>query len=62
HVASGRHVEALHLTDLVLAAEPVNAAARRAAADAHEALLADTDNFWKKAWLTKQINELRTHE
>ena len=62
HVASGRPVEALHLTDLVLAAEPAHAAARAAAADAHEALLADTDNFWKRAWLTKQINELRTTE
>jgi hypothetical protein len=32
------------------------------AADAHEALLADTDNFWEKAWLTKSIEELRTTE
>ena len=62
HVASGRPVEALHLTDLVLTAEAAHPAARAAAADAHEALLADTDNFWKRAWLTKQINELRTTE
>ncbi|HEY0228546.1 MAG TPA: MBL fold metallo-hydrolase, partial [Mycobacterium sp.] len=41
---------------------PQHAAARAEAADAHEALLACTDNFWKKAWLTKSINELRTHE
>ena len=60
-LASGRPVQALHLTDLVLAAEPAHAAARAAAADAHEALLADTENFWKRAWLTKHINELRTH-
>jgi alkyl sulfatase BDS1-like metallo-beta-lactamase superfamily hydrolase len=57
---SGQPVEALHLTDLVLAAEPDHPAGRAAAADAHEALLAETDNFWKRAWLTKQINELRT--
>jgi alkyl sulfatase BDS1-like metallo-beta-lactamase superfamily hydrolase len=55
-------VKALHLTDLVLAAEPGHRQARAAAADAHEALLAKTDNFWKKAWLTKNINELRTTE
>jgi alkyl sulfatase BDS1-like metallo-beta-lactamase superfamily hydrolase len=59
---SGQPVEALHLTDLVLAAEPDHPAARAAAADAHEALLAETDNFWKKAWLTKSIAELRTRE
>jgi hypothetical protein len=59
HLAAGRPVQALHLTDLVLAAQPMHAAARAAAADVHEALLADTDNFWKRAWLTKSINELR---
>ena len=62
HVTAGRPVQALHLTDLVLAAEPVHQAARAVAADAHEALLADTENFWEKAWLTKSINELRTPE
>jgi alkyl sulfatase BDS1-like metallo-beta-lactamase superfamily hydrolase len=62
HVAAGRPVHALHLTDLVLAAEPSHTAGRAVAADAHEALLAGTDNFWEKAWLTKSINELRTIE
>jgi alkyl sulfatase BDS1-like metallo-beta-lactamase superfamily hydrolase len=60
HLASGRPVEGLHLTDLVLTAEPGHPAARAAAADAHEALLAGTENFWEKAWLAKSINELRT--
>jgi alkyl sulfatase BDS1-like metallo-beta-lactamase superfamily hydrolase len=59
HVAGGRAVEAIHLTDLVLTAEPAHAAARAVAADAHEALLAGTDNFWERAWLTKSVNELR---
>jgi alkyl sulfatase BDS1-like metallo-beta-lactamase superfamily hydrolase len=59
---NGQPVEALHLTDLILTAEPDHPAARAAAADAHEALLAGTDNFWKRAWLTKSINELRAHE
>ncbi|OBJ24351.1 alkyl sulfatase dimerization domain-containing protein [Mycobacterium sp. 1245801.1] len=62
HLTAGRPVQAIHLTDLILAAQPLHAGARAAAADAHEALLAGTDNFWEKAWLTKSINELRTTE
>ena len=62
HVEGGRPVRALHLTDLVLASEPAHPAARAVAADAHEALLAGTDNFWEKAWLIKSIDELRTTE
>lgn len=62
HLTAGRPVQAIHLTDLILAAQPLHAGARAAAAAAHEALLADTDNFWEKAWLTKSINELRTTE
>lgn len=62
HVAAGRPVQAIHLTDLILAAQPLHAQARVVAADAHEALLADTENFWEKAWLTKSITELRTSE
>jgi alkyl sulfatase BDS1-like metallo-beta-lactamase superfamily hydrolase len=62
HTAAGRPVQALHLTDLVLAADPSHTGARVAAIEAHEALLAKTENFWEKAWLTKSINELRTAE
>lgn len=62
HVEAGRPVQALHLTDLVLAAEPGHLRARAVAADAHEALLAGAENFWEKAWLTKSIDELRTAE
>lgn len=62
HLTAGRPVQAIHLTDLILAAQPLHAGARAAAAEAHEALLADSDNFWEKAWLTKSINELRTTE
>ncbi|MGA7051256.1 MAG: alkyl sulfatase dimerization domain-containing protein, partial [Mycobacterium sp.] len=60
HVDEGRPVQALHLTDLVLTAEPTNGPARAVARDAHEALRAGTDNFWEKAWLTKSIEELTT--
>ncbi len=62
HIAAGRPVQALHLTDLVLAAEPGQSQARAVAVDAHEALLANAENFWEKAWLTKSINDLRTPE
>jgi alkyl sulfatase BDS1-like metallo-beta-lactamase superfamily hydrolase len=62
HTAAGRPVQALHLTDLILAADPGHADARAVAVDAHESLLAATENFWKKAWLTKSIKELRTAE
>jgi alkyl sulfatase BDS1-like metallo-beta-lactamase superfamily hydrolase len=60
HLAGGRPVEALHVTDLVLTAEPAHAGARATAADAHEALLAGTENFWVKAWLRKSIDELKS--
>ena len=60
HTNAGRPVQALHLTDLVLAADPSHTAARAAAVEAHDALLADADNFWERAWLTKEITELRT--
>ncbi|MDH6195477.1 alkyl sulfatase BDS1-like metallo-beta-lactamase superfamily hydrolase [Mycobacterium frederiksbergense] len=60
HVEAGRAVEALHLTDLVLVTAPDHGPARAVAADAHQALLADTENFWEKAWLTNSITNLRT--
>jgi alkyl sulfatase BDS1-like metallo-beta-lactamase superfamily hydrolase len=62
HTAAGRPVQALHLTDLVLAADPSHTGARVAAVEAHEALLAGTENFWERAWLIKSISELRTTE
>ncbi|MGA8328090.1 MAG: alkyl sulfatase dimerization domain-containing protein [Mycobacterium sp.] len=62
HTAAGRPVQALHLTDLVLTADPDHSGAREVAAEAHQALLAGSENFWEKAWLTKSINELRTQE
>ena len=61
HLDAGRPVQAIHLTDLVLAVEPTHTDARAAAAEAHEALRAGTENFWEKAWLTKSINDLRKH-
>ena len=59
HLGAGRPVEALHFTDMVLAAAPDRAAARTVARTAHVSLLADTENFWVRAWLTKNIDELK---
>ena len=57
-LAAGEPVEALHLTDVVLAAAPDDADARRVAAEAHAALLARATNFWEKAWLRRRIEQL----
>lgn len=59
HVVQQDPLRALHLTDIVLAVEPANADARKVAIDAHEVLLANAENFWERAWLTKSIDELR---
>ena len=58
HLAAGRPVEALHLTDLVLAAEPSAAEGRAVAADANRALLDASDNFWESAWLRRAVDRL----
>lgn len=58
HIADGQPVHALHLTDLVLAVTPDHAPSVRAAIDAHEALLADSTNFWESAWLRRAITKL----
>ena len=62
HVTQGNPLRALHLTDIVLTVEPTNAAARQVAVDAHDVLLVDAENFWERAWLTKQIDELKNTE
>jgi alkyl sulfatase BDS1-like metallo-beta-lactamase superfamily hydrolase len=58
HLDADRPVEALHLTDLVLAAAPNHAAARALAADASGALLEASANFWETAWLRRSIERL----
>ena len=58
HLAAGRAVEALHLTDLVLAADPSSAAGRAVAADATRTLLDASDNFWESAWLRRAVDRL----
>jgi alkyl sulfatase BDS1-like metallo-beta-lactamase superfamily hydrolase len=54
----GEPVAALHLTDLVLAADPEERGARVVAAAASRALLDSSDNFWERAWLHRTIHHL----
>jgi alkyl sulfatase BDS1-like metallo-beta-lactamase superfamily hydrolase len=58
HLDDGRAVEALQLSDLVLAAVPDDGAARLVARDATAALLERTDNFWESAWLRRSLAKL----
>jgi len=55
---TGEPVAALHLTDVVLAADPGNAGARKVATDASRSLLDASSNFWERAWLTRSIDRL----
>lgn len=52
-LASGATLEAIHLAELV-----DSSAARAVLREAHQALLAQSTNFWESAWLTRQIEEL----
>lgn len=58
-VASGEHLHAVHLTELVLAVDPDHAGARAIAAEAHDQLLAVSTNFWEQAWLRHTAEQLR---
>jgi alkyl sulfatase BDS1-like metallo-beta-lactamase superfamily hydrolase len=57
HLDAGRPVEALQLTDLVLAAGE-SADASLVAADATRSLLERSSNFWETAWLRRSLASL----
>jgi hypothetical protein len=57
-LVAGRPVEALHLTDLVLAADRHDPGARAVARQASRALLDTSGNFWEAAWLRRSIDRL----
>ena len=57
--ASAAPVQAIHLAEVALAAEPAHAGALRASLAAHEQLLARSTNFWETAWLKREITRLR---
>ncbi|MFZ4519480.1 MAG: alkyl sulfatase dimerization domain-containing protein [Microthrixaceae bacterium] len=60
HLDAGRAVEALQLTDIVLADDAGHTSARAVATEAHEQLLGATTNFWERAWLRRAITKLAT--
>jgi glyoxylase-like metal-dependent hydrolase (beta-lactamase superfamily II) len=55
----GEPVAALYLTDIVLDVDASHAGATEVAIAAHEALLAESTNFWESAWLRRAITKLR---
>ena len=55
---AGQAVAALHITDIVLTAEPDHVEARALAAAATRALLDNSSNFWERAWLTRSLEQL----
>ena len=56
---AGESIEALHLLDIALSAEPENARALELAIAVHEQLLSESVNFWLSAWIGEQIKKLR---
>jgi alkyl sulfatase BDS1-like metallo-beta-lactamase superfamily hydrolase len=55
---AGEAVAALHITDIVLTAEPDHTEARALAAAATRALLDSSSNFWERAWLKRSLEQL----
>jgi glyoxylase-like metal-dependent hydrolase (beta-lactamase superfamily II) len=56
--AEGAPLEALHLAEAALAAEPKHRGALAASLAAHRALRARATNFWEVKWLEKEIANL----
>jgi len=59
-LAKGAVLEAIHLAEVALRAEPKCREALEVSLAAHEQLLAKSVNFWESSWLTKQIGTLRS--
>ena len=55
HLDAGRPLQAIHLAEIVMHADPEHRMSRAVLKAAHEVLLADSANFWESAWLTTQI-------
>ena len=56
--ASNAPLEALHLAEAALAAEPKHRGALEASLAAHRSLRAGATNFWEVKWLEKEIGKL----
>jgi alkyl sulfatase BDS1-like metallo-beta-lactamase superfamily hydrolase len=58
-LAAGDAVEAIHLAEVALAADPDHAGALDASIAAHEQLEKESANFWLSSWLRRQLVLLR---
>ena len=56
---AGAPLEAIHLAELALSAEPSNVEALQAMVAAHEKLERESENFWLTQWLRKQLADHR---
>jgi len=59
-LSSGEPVEAIHLAEVALTAEPTNIPALEVMVAAHERLERESENFWLTQWLRKQLADLRS--
>lgn len=59
-LGAGARLEAIYLAEVALSAEPTNVRALEVMIEAHEALEAQSENFWLTQWLRKQRDDLRT--
>jgi hypothetical protein len=55
---AGGPLEAIHLAEVALAADPSHRGALDAILAAHERLEAESRNFWLTSWIRKQIADL----
>ena len=58
-LSAGQPLAALHLLDVALTSAPDHPTAIQAGIDAHELLLADSENFWLSSWLKNRIATLQ---
>ena len=58
-LASDAPVEAIHLAEIALAAEPAHRGALEVSLEAHRRLEAGTQNFWELSWLRSQSARLQ---
>jgi alkyl sulfatase BDS1-like metallo-beta-lactamase superfamily hydrolase len=57
NLAESRPLHAIHLAELVTAAQPDHRGAREVLQEAHQSLLADSTNFWETAWLRNYLDQ-----
>lgn len=58
-LAAGAPLEAIHLAEIALGADPAHRASLEASLAAHEQLEKESENFWLSSWLRRQAAALR---